>query len=137
MDPKDFAEQVKVLKKAGIVTWTSLVVGYPQETEETIRETFDFCYENDIYPSAGFLLPQPGTQIYNYARQNGYIKDEESYLMNMGDRQDLRVNLTRIPSDRLERFDNSHLKRIRDKLHLELSDYQLLKSGKYRVKSAN
>jgi anaerobic magnesium-protoporphyrin IX monomethyl ester cyclase len=135
LDPLDFTEQVKVLKKAGIVSWTSLVIGYPEETEETIRETFELCYQNDIYPSSGFLLPQPGTPIYEYATQNGFIIDEESYLMDMGDRQDLRVNLTKIPNNQLHDYVSAHLRRIRDKLKLDLSDNQLLKSGKYRAKS--
>jgi anaerobic magnesium-protoporphyrin IX monomethyl ester cyclase len=134
MDPNDFIEQAKVLKKAGIVSWTSLVIGYPEETEDTIRETFELCYQNDIYPSSGFLLPQPGTPIYEYAIENGFICDEESYLMDMGDRQDLRVNLTKIPTDQLQNCVNTHLRRIRDKLKLDLSDDQLVKSGKYRSK---
>ena len=134
LDPCDFVEQVQVLKKAGIVTWTSLVIGYPEETEDTIRETFELCYQNDIYPSSGFLLPQPGTPIYEYAKQNGFIIDEESYLMDMGDRQDLRVNLTKIPSNQLYDCVSAHLRRIRDKLKLDLSDDQLIKSGKYRAK---
>jgi len=135
LDPNDFVEQAKALKKAGIVSWTSLVLGYPEETEETIRETFELCYQNDIYPSSGFLLPQPGTPIYEYARQHGYIEDEEAYLMDMGDRQDLRVNLTGMSSGNLEKCVNDHLRRIRDKLKLDLSDDQLIKSGKYRAKS--
>ncbi|MCX5847515.1 MAG: radical SAM protein [Deltaproteobacteria bacterium] len=132
LDPNDFIEQTKALKKAGIVSWTSLVIGYPEETEDTIRETFELCYQNDIYPSSGFLLPQPGTPMYEYAVKNGFICDEESYLMDMGDRQDLRVNLTKIPNDQLHDYVSAHLRRIRDKLQLNLSDDQLLKSGKYR-----
>lgn len=135
MDPADFAEQKKALDAAGIVTWTSLVIGYPDETEKSIKETFDFCYDNDIYPSAGFLLPQPGTAIYNEARANGLIPDVETYLLDMGDRQDLRLNLTQIPQKRLEELVGAHLGRIRDKLKLNLSDDQLIKSGTYRAKS--
>jgi radical SAM superfamily enzyme YgiQ (UPF0313 family) len=134
MDPKDFGVQVKALREAGIVTWTSLVIGYPEETEESIRETFDLCYELDVYPSAGFLLPQPGTPVYDYAKTHGFIKNEETYFLDMGDRQDLRMNLTKIPQDQLEEIVNYHLKRIRDKLHLDLNDEQLIKSGKYRAK---
>jgi anaerobic magnesium-protoporphyrin IX monomethyl ester cyclase len=134
LDPTDFAKQKMALDTAGIISWTSLVIGYPEETEETIKETFDFCYENDIYPSAGYLLPQPNTPIYEYAIENGFIQDKEAYLLDMGDRQDLRINLTGIPQDRLEGLVNSHLARIRDKLELDLSDEQLIKTGKYRAK---
>lgn len=134
LDPADFAEQKKVLDTAGIITWTSLVIGYPEETEETLQETFDFCYENDIYPSAGYLLPQPKTPIYRYAREHGFIPDEEAYLLDMGDRQDLRINITGMPQKKLEDCVKSHLKKIRDKLKLNISDKQLIKSDKYRAK---
>lgn len=135
LDPEDMAEQTKALKEAGIETWTSLVIGYPDETEETIKETFDFCYKHDIFPSAGFLLPQPGTPIYHEARAMGFIPDEEAYLLAMGDRQDLRLNLTQIPRERLEGLISDHLARIRDKLNLPLTDEQLIKTGTYRSKS--
>ena len=135
LDPNDFIKQKKALDEAGIITWTSLVIGYPEETKETINQTFDLCYENDIYPSAGFLLPQPGTPIYQYALTNKLITNEEEYFLDMGDRQDLRINMTQIPQDELEECVNSNLKKIRDKLDLNLSDEQLLKSGKYRSKA--
>lgn len=135
LNPGEFAEQTRVLRKAGIVTWTSLVIGYPEENESTIHETFQFCYENDIYPSAGFLLPQPGTPIYEEACRKGFIPDEEAYLLDMGDRQDLRLNLTRLSMERMEALVRGELARIRDKLGIRLSDSHLLKSGKYRAKT--
>lgn len=131
---EDFMIQKKILDEAGIVSWTSLVFGYPQETEETIMETMDFCYENDIYPSVGYLLPQPGTPMYQYAIHNGFIHDEEEYLLSMGDRQDLRINLTRIPNERFEYLIKEYLLRIRDKLNLSIPEGQLIKTGHYKGK---
>ena len=58
--PEEYSRQVQVIRKAGISNYTSIVIGYPQETSQTIKETFDCCYENDVYPSTGYLLPQPG-----------------------------------------------------------------------------
>jgi anaerobic magnesium-protoporphyrin IX monomethyl ester cyclase len=135
LDPNDFIKQKIALDEAGIITWTSLVIGYPEETEETINQTFNLCFENDIYPSAGFLLPQPGTPIYQYCLENNIITDEEEYFLDMGDRQDLRINMTSIPQDELEDCVNQNLKKIRDKLDLDITDAQLLKSGKYRAKA--
>ena len=85
--------------------------------------------------SAGFLLPQPGTPIYQYCLENKIITNEEEYFLDMGDRQDLRINMTSIPQDELEGCVNQNLKRIRDKLDLDITDAQLLKSGKYRAKA--
>ncbi len=126
---EDFAVQKRMLTRADIATITSLVIGYPQETPGTLTETFDFCYDNGIFPSTGYLQPQPGTPMYEYSKDNGYIPDEEAYLLKMGDRQDLTINLTTIPSDRLEKLVVGHLMRIRDKLKLPLRDDQMLKTG--------
>mgnify|MGYP001216052103 CR=1 FL=1 len=91
----DFVEQTAVLKKGGIIPTTSLVIGYPQETKETINKTFDICEQSGIYPSAGYLLPQPGTPMYDYALEKELIKDEEWFLIKMGDRQDFTINFTK------------------------------------------
>jgi len=123
-----FSRQKRLLDEAGIATLTSLVIGYPQETEETLNETFNFLYDNNIYPSAGYLLPQPATPMYDYAKQNGYIPDEEKYLLAMGDRQDLRLNMTSMSDEKMEGIVHKHLRRIRDKLKLDLDDEHLLKT---------
>ena len=128
---QDFTAQTKILQKAGIPVSTSLVVGYPQETEKTIKETFDCCYENDIYPSTGYLLPQPGTPIYDYAVKQGKIEDEEKYLLAMGDRQDFYINLTEMTQERIEELVKRHLKRIAEKLNLNLDKDHLIKTEHY------
>jgi len=72
---EQFSRQTEIFHKGGLTAWTSLVLGYPQETPETIRKTFDCCIQNNIYPSAGYLLPQPGSPMYDYAMKHGFIKD--------------------------------------------------------------
>lgn len=125
---EDFIEQKKALDKAGIKTMTSLVIGYPQETLETLKQTFDICYDLNIYPSVGYLLPQPGTPMMEAARQKGYADDMEDYLLKMGDRQDLRFNLTDLPDDVLADAVTFHLQRISDKLGLGLRSEQLTRT---------
>ena len=129
---QDFIVQTKILHKAGVTPVTSLVIGYPQETEETIKKTFDCCYDASIYPSAGYLLPQPGTPMYDYAVKTGKIKDEEDYLLEMGDRQDFRINLTNMEQSKIEELVNYNLKRISEKLKLNLEENRLIKTGHYR-----
>ncbi|MCX5796579.1 MAG: radical SAM protein [Elusimicrobia bacterium] len=94
MSVDQFIEQAKVLWKGDVVPLASVIFGYPQETPETIQLTLDICEECDIYPSVGFLLPQPGTPIYEWAKKAGRIADEVEYLSRIGDRQDFHVNLT-------------------------------------------
>ena len=125
---ENFIRQKKALDKAGIKTFTSLVIGYPEETIETIKQTFDVCYDLNVYPSVGYLLPQPGTPMFEVAKQKGYAEDMEAYLNQMGDRQDLRFNMTNIPSDVLVRAVTEHLQRISDKLELGFTKEQLIKT---------
>jgi len=131
---QDFVVQTSVLHKAGITTSTSVVIGYPQETEDTLKQTFNCCYDCNIYPSVGYLLPQPGTPMYEYAVTSGKIRDEEEYLLNMGDRQDFRINLTNMKQERIEELVKYHLKRIADKLHLGLDEDHLIKTGHFKQK---
>lgn len=125
---ENFVGQKKVLDKAGIKTFTSLVIGYPQETLETIKQTFDICYNLNVYPSVGYLLPQPGTPMFEVAKEKGFADDMESYLHQMGDRQDLRFNMTNIPAAELIQAVTGHLQRISDKLGLGLTKDQLIKT---------
>ena len=128
-----FKRQKRALDKAGITSFTSLVLGYPEETPETLKETFDVCHELNIYPSVGYLLPQPGTPMYDAAREKGAANDMEAYLMRMGDRQDLRYNLTDMPDTVFEGEVRKNLKRISEKIGLNLNEEQLVKTFNFFV----
>jgi radical SAM superfamily enzyme YgiQ (UPF0313 family) len=125
---ENFTAQKRALDKAGIKTFTSIVVGYPEETVETLRQTFDVCYDLNIFPSTGYLLPQPDTPMFEVAKAKGCVDSMVSYLMSMGDRQDLRFNLTNIPDDILIDEVTKHLERISRKLGLGFKREQLIKT---------
>ncbi len=74
----------------------SFMIGYPGETEETIKETVDFCKELDLTPEVIFFLtPYPGTELYQMALQQGKIKDEEEYILGLGEQGErISVNFT-------------------------------------------
>jgi tRNA A37 methylthiotransferase MiaB len=91
-------EHCEALLDGGMTAFTSIIFGYPQETPETIGKTLDLCERANIFPSTGFLQPLPGTPIYEWAVQQGFIKDELEYLMQAGDRQDFHINLTKMPT---------------------------------------
>ena len=133
MTPEQFSKQTQLLHKAGLAAWTSLVFGYPQETPDTIKKTFDCCIENRVYPSAGYLLPQPGSQMYSYAVEHGFIPDEEEYLLSLGDRQDLRLNMTQMTDDEFESYVVNGLNRCNQELNIGLEEEQLIKSQYYKV----
>jgi len=91
-----FIEQAQVLWAGGVTPLTSIIIGYPQETRETIAHTLKVCEICNLFPSTGFLLPLPGTPIYTWAKESGHIVDEIAYLERIGDRQDLHINLTKM-----------------------------------------
>ncbi|MBW8000472.1 MAG: B12-binding domain-containing radical SAM protein [Planctomycetes bacterium] len=130
--PEQFLKQSQILREAGIVCSTSLVLGYPTETAETIKRTMDCCIKAKTYPSVGYLLPQPGSWAFGYACENGYIKDMEEYLMKMGDRQDLYLNMTQMPDEEFESIVHSELKRCNEELNVGLSNDSLIKTKNYR-----
>ena len=108
------------------------MIGYPNETPATIRATIDCCIENGIYPSTGYLLPQPGSPMYKYALEHGFIKDEEEYLLAMGDRQDLRLNMTSMSDEEMEAVVVAELTRCSEELRLNLKAEKLIKTGHFR-----
>lgn len=131
--PEAFTHQTKLFKAAGMPVFTSLVFGFPQETPETIARTFDLCIENRVYPSIGYLLPQPGSVMYDYARSHGFIPDEEEYLLNIGDRQDLYVNMTSMTNEEFQRHVLEGARRCNEALGLGL-EKTLIKTQYYRAK---
>ncbi len=129
-----FVEQMTTAQDAGLLRTTGLVFGYPQETRQTIKMTVDVCRRVGIYPSAGFLLPLPETPMYAYARDRGLIGDEESYLLRIGDRQDLHINLTKMSDSELIDTVFEELIALKDDLGIPLRDDEVVKTTHYRAK---
>ena len=98
-----FHEQVKICREAGLITNTSLVIGYPEETKATIDETMSKLEKLKVYPSAGFLLPLPETGMWDHAIENGYINDIDQFLTDITERQDFSLNMTAIDEEELKK----------------------------------
>ena len=121
MEKKITVEQnIKALKatyEAGITTKVQLVIGMPGETDKTINETINFLLETmpyyskhfrkkiDYIASINYAQSLPGTPLYEYAREKGFIgKDidsEEKYLLDISDKnasnKDHFINFTQQP----------------------------------------
>jgi len=130
-----FIEQTEALQAGGIVPTTSVIFGYPQETRESIRKTIAVCERSNLFPSVGFLLPLPGTPIYDWARNHGYIDDEENYMERIGDRQDLHVNLTSMRDDELLDTVQHELHKLAHKQGLKLDS--VIKTTTYQKPRQN
>lgn len=128
---KEFIEQCHVVREADIDVYTALVIGYPQETTDTLDETFRVLAEARVYPSVGFLQLMPATPMYRMAVEKGYIKNEEDYLRRMGDRQDIRINMTKYPDDFLMKYTEEKLKDLNQILKTGVPEDSLIKTKTY------
>ena len=127
-----FYNTVYTLKKAGIISQTSVVFGYPIETKETIKQTFDQCLKAGLYPSIGFLLPLPYTVMYDYAKANGFITDEDRFLESITERQDICVNMTKMTDEEIMSEIKAGAKKLNERLHVGLTEDTYIKSKGYK-----
>ena len=127
----EFIEQCHILQEAGIDAYSSIIIGYPQETPATIDDTFRVMTEARVYPSVGFLQLMPGTPMYRMALDQGHIKDEEDYLMRMGDRQDIRINMTKYSDEYLMNYAAEKLRELNQTLKTGVNPDSPIKTGTY------
>jgi len=69
---------VRMTKKLGIDVRVMFMLGCPSETEETLRETISFAVK--LKPDIAVFnicTPLPGTEMYAWAKNNGYLKTTE------------------------------------------------------------
>lgn len=137
LDLDDYRMQLKLLLKAGIARATSIVLGYPLETPETIHKTFEFCRVNNVYPSIGYALPFPGSPLYDYVYSHGFIPDVEDFLMKLGDRQDLRYNLTKMSDEQFQSIVLDEAEKTSEYLKLNIDISKLIKSQYRRTNMDN
>jgi anaerobic magnesium-protoporphyrin IX monomethyl ester cyclase len=93
----------------------SFMIGYPGETKETIQETIKFCKEMELFPEVIFFItPYPGTELYRMALKLGKIKDEETYLLGLGEQgEKIRVNFTDFSDEELYGIQENMIKELR------------------------
>jgi anaerobic magnesium-protoporphyrin IX monomethyl ester cyclase len=133
IDPSEFLTTVKIMREAEIYVPISVIFGYPIETKETIKETFDQCVKAGIYPSIGFLLPLPYTAMYDYAKANGYITDEDRYLDSITERQDICVNMTKLSDKVIMDEIKIGAANLNDMLKLGLTEETYIKTKGYKT----
>lgn len=87
---------VKLTKKIFGDADCSFMIGYPGETDETIQETKEFCKELDLAPEVIFFAtPYQGTELYEYAKKLGLIKNEVEYVSKLWEQgEQIAVNFT-------------------------------------------
>ncbi len=73
---KKIEEAFEIAREFKIETWGFFMIGFPQDTERTIRETIDFAIKLDPDIAKFHVLkPYPGTDIFDELNQKGLITD--------------------------------------------------------------
>jgi radical SAM superfamily enzyme YgiQ (UPF0313 family) len=95
-------EAVKIIKDAGIQVLGSFIIGFIQDTKETIKETIKFAKSLNLdYAEFSILTPYPGTPIYEYVEKNSLLltKDWSKYTAT-----EPIIKIDNIPEKQLKRF---------------------------------
>lgn len=71
-------QAVKLCRKHGMGAMGSFMIGSPYETEEDVLQTLSFIKEIGLDEfGLNVTTPFPGTELWDYARQKGLVKDNE------------------------------------------------------------
>lgn len=75
---KRYYQFAKDAKKAGILVHGCIMVGNPGDNKETLKQSYEFakqinCDSMQFYP----LYVYPGTEAYNWAQKNAYLKTQD------------------------------------------------------------
>lgn len=79
-------QAVRLAREAGIQTRASFMLGNPGETEDTMEETIRFACELDPdQVQFNITTVYPGTEMYEWARKNNYIIENDWSKYNVSD----------------------------------------------------
>jgi hopanoid biosynthesis associated radical SAM protein HpnJ len=79
MRVEQLREFSKNCRELGLKIHGTFIVGLPGETKETIKETIAFAKEVNPYTlQVSLAAAYPGTYLYNQAKQNGWLLEEDN-----------------------------------------------------------
>jgi len=66
---------IKICNKLGIWTWSTFVIGFPDETKEEIQKTIDFAKNSGLNFATFYIAqPYPGTDLCEIYKKEGLLK---------------------------------------------------------------
>lgn len=72
---EDVMKAVNICREAGIKSYMYYILGFPNETKETMQETTDFAIKVDSdYARFFFAVPFPGSELFGEYRKMGRIR---------------------------------------------------------------
>lgn len=97
----------KLLKKHDLILGAPTIIGMPDETHESIKETLKFINDCKIDDAANYYAtPYPNSEIYLNALKEGLVLDEERYLekISNSDASEFKINLTKLSDTDLKYY---------------------------------
>ncbi|MEK7525354.1 MAG: radical SAM protein, partial [Patescibacteria group bacterium] len=74
---KNHQKAIKVLKKYGIESSASFIIGSPDETRAEILQTYKFIKDSKLRGFGVYVLtPLPGTPVWEYAKEKGLVNEK-------------------------------------------------------------
>ena len=71
-------ETVRLCKKSGIESIGYFIIGFPKDTEKTIKETINFALSLDLdMAKATIFMPFPGTASFKELEEKGLITSKD------------------------------------------------------------
>ncbi len=90
--------------KLGLVIHGDFILGLPGETRDTIRNTIQFAKELDVETiQVSVAHAYPGTELYEYAVQNGFLASE-SRMVDEGGHQLAHIEYPGLPAEEILDF---------------------------------
>ncbi|HXW93807.1 MAG TPA: hopanoid biosynthesis associated radical SAM protein HpnJ [Terriglobales bacterium] len=87
--------------KLGLVIHGDFILGLPGETRDTIRNTIQFAKELDVETiQVSVAHAYPGTELYEYAIQNGFLA-KESRMVDEGGHQLAHIEYPGLPAEEI------------------------------------
>ena len=78
-------EAIRMFRKEGILTSGFFIIGFPEDTRESIEKTINFAIEaNPTTANFSLLMPFPGTEIHRLMKASGNLKDPGKLFYNTG-----------------------------------------------------
>lgn len=119
---------IKMTIEAGIFPGVNLIIGYPGETADSIRETEQMMVDTKCHGGMHFIQALPGSPMYAEVRDAGFIGDEEQYFLSLQNEiHGLPIDFTGLGKEYIE----SEQKRIMQRLH----KYYIKQYNKFRINS--
>lgn len=93
------ATSVSICVKSGITPIPNIIIGFPEETFQSIRTTIDYMTRLGIHARPHFATPYPGSEWYYAYKQSimdQYNGDLEAFILDLGDASKITAVISHI-----------------------------------------